>query len=144
MGAPLVTALTFWFLISSAISHPDYLPYFNELAGSQPEKIVVDSDLDWGQDAKRLARRLREVGAEKVTWVTVLPADFEAEHGFPPMEKNINVVQPSPGWHAIGVTSWKEQRLGLGDEYPNLVLWPDRIRPSEKVGKSIYLWYFVQ
>jgi len=54
--------LAAWFGASSLISHPDYLAYFNEFAGSEPENIVVDSDLDWGQDVKRLAARLREVG----------------------------------------------------------------------------------
>src|SRR5206468_6551236 len=129
---------------SSALSHPDYLPYFNELAGSEPEKIVVDSDLDWGQDAKRLANRLREVGAQEATWVTLLTADFEGEHGFPHLLPNMSVTQPSPGWNAIGLTYWKARRLGLGDSFPSLELWPDRIPPMEKVGKSIYVWRFPQ
>ena len=46
-------------------SHPDYIPYFNELAGGHPENILVDSDLDWGQDMNRLGARLREVGAPR-------------------------------------------------------------------------------
>jgi hypothetical protein len=140
--APAIAVLAIWYGASSLVSHPDYLPYFNELAGSEPEKIVVDSDLDWGQDAKRLAKRLREVGAREVTWVTLLTADFEREHGFPPMAAKLDVLHPSPGWNAIGLTYWKERRLGLGDAYPDVVLWPDRVPPLEKVGKSIYLWHF--
>ena len=46
-----------WLVVTSVRAHPDYLPYFNELAGSQPERILVDSDLDWGQDLLRLGRR---------------------------------------------------------------------------------------
>jgi hypothetical protein len=42
-------ALVLWMAISGALSHPDYLAYFNEIAGSEPEKVLVDSDLDWGQ-----------------------------------------------------------------------------------------------
>ena len=34
-------------------------PYFNELAGEHPERILVDSDLDSGQDLKRLADTLQ-------------------------------------------------------------------------------------
>jgi hypothetical protein len=33
----------------SAAAHPNYIAYFNELALGKPERIRVDSDLDWGQ-----------------------------------------------------------------------------------------------
>jgi hypothetical protein len=138
--SPALAVLTLWFAGSSLVSHPDYIPYFNELAGSEPEKIVVDSDLDWGQDAKRLAQRLREVGATSAVFATLLAGDFEKEHGFPPLAERMDVTQPAPGWNAISLTWWKARRLGLGDQYPNVVLWPDRLPPTEKVGKSIYLW----
>ncbi|MFN4243304.1 MAG: glycosyltransferase family 39 protein [Tepidisphaerales bacterium] len=40
--------------------HPDYLAFFNQLArtGGQDERIAADSNLDWGQDLARLARRV--------------------------------------------------------------------------------------
>ena len=50
-GAAFVMLL--WYGIASAGAHPDYLAYFNELAGGEPERIAADSDLDWGQDIKR-------------------------------------------------------------------------------------------
>ena len=50
--------------MSGAWNHPDYLAYFNELAGDEPERILADSDLDWGQDMLRLSARLREVGRD--------------------------------------------------------------------------------
>ena len=40
-------------------AHPDHLAYFNPLAGSQPEHVLVDSNLDWGQDLYRLRDTLR-------------------------------------------------------------------------------------
>jgi hypothetical protein len=128
----LLGALLLWTAASSALSHPDYLAYFNELAGSQPEDILVDSDLDWGQDTKRLATRLHEVGATSVAWMGFVWADLEAEQGFPkirPMDR----FRPMEGWNAIGVTLLKEHRA---------IEWPDQIKPHWRVGKSIYLWYF--
>jgi len=124
--------LVLWLAGSSLASHPDYLPYFNELAGSEPEKILADSDLDWGQDLKRLSARLRELGATEVTFDKYIIGDWEKEHGFPRIYK-MNQMSPSVGWNAIGVGLWKESRL---------VLWPDWIKPQERVGKSILLWYF--
>jgi hypothetical protein len=134
--------LVVWLAASSLLSHPDYLAYFNELGGSEPEKILVDSDLDWGQDLKRLARRLHEVGAREVAFEQVFVADLEREHGFPHILRKVDVLNPSPGWNAVEVTGWKGMRLGLGDRYPKAVLWPDRIEPLERVGKSILLYYF--
>ena len=133
--------LVVWLAGSSLLSHPNYLSYFNELAGSPPEKILVDSDLDWQQDLKRLARRLHEAGAPEVTLPVVDAWKLDRDLGFPPI-RPMDVRRPSPGWNAVGVTDWKELRLGLFDAHPEVTLWPDRVPPLERVGKSILLFYF--
>jgi hypothetical protein len=138
----VLAVLLVWLAGSSLLSHPDYLAYFNEFAGSEPENVLVDSDLDWGQDMKRLAKRLQEAGARQLTWVPLQLADFETEHGFPPIDMHMDVLNPSPGWNAVSLTVLKQRRLGLWDSYPGVTIWPDRIKPAEKVGKSILLWYF--
>jgi 4-amino-4-deoxy-L-arabinose transferase-like glycosyltransferase len=121
-----------WFAASSLLAHPDYLAYFNELAGSEPEKILVDSDLDWGQDQKRLAQRLHELGVTDVAYDPYIVGELEREHGFPHIHA-LNRYAPLVGWNAVSVTVWKELRW---------VDWPDRIPPRERVGKSMLLWYF--
>jgi len=124
--------LCLWFAASSLLAHPDYLAYFNEIAGSQPENILVDSDLDWGQDQKRLAQRLHELGATEVNYSPYIMSELEREHGFP----HIHILDrntPLPGWNAVSLTVWKELRM---------VNWPDRFPAQEHVGKSILLWYF--
>ena len=67
-AGPLAAVLVLWIGVSGLLQHPDYLSYFNELAGSTPERIVVDSDLDWGQNIIRLQHRLRELGAAQVAF----------------------------------------------------------------------------
>jgi 4-amino-4-deoxy-L-arabinose transferase-like glycosyltransferase len=128
-----------WMILTSTLSHPDYLPYFNALA-PEPEKVLVDSDLDWGQDLKRLARRLKEVGAPAVGFDPFQPADLAAL-GFPPVHAG-NPASPLEGWNAVSLTVLVNNRLGLWDNYPDYKLWPQRIPPAEKVGKGIWLWYF--
>jgi hypothetical protein len=124
------------------MSHPDYLAYFNALAGSQPEKILVDSDLDWGQDMKRLGKRLQEVGARQVIFNPFpYPPSILKDWGFPEILLGY-ADNPSPGWNAVSLTDLKSRRLGLGNSQPQLPLWPNQIQPSERVGKSILLWYF--
>jgi Dolichyl-phosphate-mannose-protein mannosyltransferase len=131
-----------WYGGSSLISHPDYLPYFNELAGSHPENIVVDSDLDWGQDMKRLGAKLREVGAQQVYLLPMSLGNLEKQFGFPPVIDNIDALNPSPGWNAVSLTVLKQRRLGMRDRYLNLQPWPDRIEGGELIGKSTRLYYF--
>src|SRR5690606_7592659 len=55
-----VAALLLLFAASSARAHPDYLSYFNILAGRNPDRVLPFSDLDWGQDLTRLAEELRK------------------------------------------------------------------------------------
>jgi hypothetical protein len=128
-----------WLASTSLAAHPDYLPYFNAIAGSEPERIVADSDLDWGQDMTRLATRLRELGVNHVTFRPLVFDDYENGRGLPPMDFG-SPLAPSPGWNAVGITEWKVLRMGLnGPGVP----WPDRsdFKPVERVGHSILLYY---
>ncbi len=136
----ILGALMLWMIATSAFSHPDYLAYFNALAGEEPENVVVDSDLDWGQDMKRLGERLHEVGATEVAFDPFIVAHLEAVHGFPPI-KPLDPNAPSPGWNAVSLTMLKLDRLGLKREHPDFKLWPERLRPTERIGKGILLYY---
>jgi hypothetical protein len=133
-------ALVAWLAAASLISHPDYIPYTNLLAGKYPERILADSDLDWGQDMIRLGKRLRELGVQQVAFNPLAMGYLEEFHGFP----HITLMQPtrpSPGWNAASLTVMLCGRLGLGDQFPNAKLWTEGVPPTERVGKSIYLWY---
>lgn len=128
-----------WLTISSLAAHPDYLPYFNALAGDHPERIVVDSDLDWGQDIKRLGQRLNELNAPSVTFTPTIAVSLAA-HGFPPHEPSA-VDTPSPGWNAVQLSEWKLYRMGLQMEQPDIRPWPDLVQSTERVGRTILLYY---
>jgi hypothetical protein len=133
-------ALLMWMAATSALAHPDYLPYFNALAGGEPERILVDSDLDWGQDMKRLAKRLQEVGAQKVAFIPFVPTDLRAQ-GFP-LVRETDPLKPSSGWNAVSLTVLKNSRFGLWGDHPEVVLWMENIKPTERAGKGMWLWYF--
>jgi hypothetical protein len=56
-----VAALLLWQGVSSLMAAPDYIAYFNELAGRYSSKILVAGcDLDCGQDLFRLSRTLHD------------------------------------------------------------------------------------
>ena len=133
LGAMIVS-----FAGSSLLSHPDYLPYFNLLAGSHPENVLVDSDLDWGQDIKRAAARLQDLGVEEVTFPQLIVADLEKEQGFPRLNPDIDLIHQRPGYFLGGATYWKVAHFGLLNGPP---IWPDSVPPNERIGKGMFLWY---
>ena len=59
-GSAVAGLLVAWQVSTVALAYPDYFPYFNETVG-HPEQVLVDSDLDWGQDLRRLERRLAQL-----------------------------------------------------------------------------------
>ena len=60
-GQALAAALAVWYAGGTLRQHPHHLAYFNEIAGGSSNgwRLLVDSNLDWGQDLKRLAEWLR-------------------------------------------------------------------------------------
>src|SRR3954464_15477991 len=53
--------------VEAAVISPYYLAYFNPLAGgpSNGPKYVVDSNIDWGQDIKKLHKWLHAHGTNR-------------------------------------------------------------------------------
>ncbi len=127
-----VILLIEWHVLSGALQHPDYLAYTNELAGAHPERYVADSDLDWGQDMKRLGTFLERAGATHLTFAPFNRTYASAGHPLPPMSPGES-GRPSPGWNAVSITIWKV--FGFPE-------WADRIQPQQRIGRSILLWHF--
>jgi hypothetical protein len=61
-----VSVLAAGTIVTAVRSWPDYLAYFNPAAGSHPERVLVDSNLDWGQDLYRLADTVRARGIDSI------------------------------------------------------------------------------
>ena len=134
-----------WMAFTSLAAHPDYLPYFNFLARDEPEtvpgvhgpeKILADSDLDWGQDMRRLAARLKEKGIDHFTMMPLIFDDY-VKDGLPRMYRG-NPNRPNPGWNAVSITMWLNMRMRASHPWPDN---PDA-QPVEHVGKGILLYYF--
>ncbi|MGA8594587.1 MAG: glycosyltransferase family 39 protein [Bryobacteraceae bacterium] len=131
-GSWILAGLILSHVISGIWQHPDYLAYTNLVAGNHPENWVADSDLDWGQDMKRLGMRLQQAGAAEVTFIPFNRTYALAGHPFPRM-LNGNIDRPSPGWNAVSITIWKV----FGEPH-----WANRFTAQERIGRSILLWYF--
>jgi len=125
-------ALTLWQVATLAYAYPDYLAYFNFLAGRHPERILVDSDLDWGgQDLRRLERVLaaRHVPQLSIGYRGTADLSLEALPPYSLLKPN----QPVRGWVAITMLTLQENQAGYG--------WLRQYQPVQRVGKSFDLYY---
>lgn len=135
--------LVAWIVISGAVYHPDYLAYFNEFVGKHPDNTLVDSNYDWGQDLKFLAKRLHVLGVREFSLASmdgVKRHDYmEAWYGLPTI-KSLNDYIPSPGWSVVSPTFDKQSRFRLSDAVKGPKPWYDQIVPNEYVG-PLRLYY---
>ena len=141
-GKLLVTVLIAWQVASTPRSHPDYLSWFNFLAGSRPDFVLVDADFDWGQDMNALGDTLRARGAKSVTLAGALqrtPASIRARLGFPP-SKPMRPFTWTPGYVAVDLYG-----LHIGDSKnwrvpPDAFAWLENYVPVAMIGKTIRLY----
>ncbi len=142
VGPVAAVVLMLWTAVSSWAGHPDYIAYFNELAGRHPESILVDSDLDWGQDMGLLAKELKRRGVQYFHMRCLFTGD-DTRLGLPAWD-GLDAYQPVKGWVAVSYTMLKTygwlaaQQQGRSD---NGFAWLERYQPVARVGKSILLFY---
>ena len=128
-----VTALVVGMLLSPVRAWPDYLAYFNPVAGAHPERVLVDSNLDWGQDLYRLAdtvraRRIDSIrvhyfGSSQLSSVALTNA------------RRLGRDERTTGWVAASETFlagvWSDTSLR----------WLARRAPVARIGPSMRLYY---
>lgn len=126
----VLLAVVAWQMSPLVSAYPDYLPYFN-LTVAHPEHVLVDSDLDWGQDLYRLERRAAQLKIAHLSLAYRGTADL-AREPLPPLY----VLPPRHrvnGWVAISLLA----RTRAAEDYA----WLDAWRPVERIGKTIDLYY---
>lgn len=137
---------------SSLRVYPHQEAYFNELAGrwTNWSNILVDSNIDWGQDLPALRDRMDELGIERINLAYFgksVPEKYGVQYaplyGFLRFMEGYeldayNPYTPEPGWYAISATSL---RLGLltATRLDLYAFFRDRT-PDARAGYSIYLY----
>ncbi len=135
-----VTLLATAFLVcSTLLTFPNYISFFNELIEprSQSYQYLVDSDLDWGQDLRRLADYVREKGIEDIT------VDFfgagEVNYYIPRAKLTDchNPERPS-GYFAVFATTRQYSLRFENDNYK----WLNEYEPVKIIGNSVFIYNF--
>lgn len=141
------TGMLAWLALSSLLIHPYYLAYFNEVIGGPKAgyQYAVDSNLDWGQDLKRLSRyaRANEIDHLRISYFgTAEPDHYLSSYEvletapFESSAPNFHPFNPQPGVYAISASHLQ----GLPFTDADIFDWFRRREPTARIGYSIFVY----
>lgn len=130
IGRAIIVVLIGWQVSLLWTAFPDYLPYFNATV-SDPQQVLVDSDLDWGQDLRRLEGALAELKVRQLSLAYLGTADL-AREPLPSLTR-LQPGHPVKGWVAITALA-REHSLGG-------YAWLNAYQPIERIGKTVDLYF---
>jgi 4-amino-4-deoxy-L-arabinose transferase-like glycosyltransferase len=141
-------------LLATLWIHPHYLSFFNLAAGGPANgfQILVDSNVDWGQDLLRLKAWMddHEVDSVRLAWFgTADPAYYGVQYEPLPgigrdeffrrwWDVPFDTDNPQPGVYAISATNLWE--LPLREEEKGVFAWFRKRPPDDRVGYSILIY----
>jgi hypothetical protein len=140
-------ALLAWYLSATLRLFPHYLAYFNELAGGPDGgwRYLADSNTDWGQAHKHLARFQEERGLESVhlsAFIFYDPAIYGVEYQpLTPMGGDTPAIFPSrfdppAGDYVISATTLD----GIPLVDPEMYDWFRKREPDARVGHVLFYY----
>jgi hypothetical protein len=149
-GSTIVAAMVIWLIIASLLIFPRYLTFFNEIAGGPDNgyKILVDSNLDWGQELIGLREYMTQENIPSVKLSYHGTADpmaygvvYEPLPSYPYNQWTSDTVpdillNPPRGVYAISVNNLQGLRFKNHDLYATF----RERKPDAIVGHSIFIY----
>jgi tetratricopeptide (TPR) repeat protein len=136
-------SLACWYAFSTAFIFPSYLAYFNEFVGPRKGYLALaDSNLDWGQDLKRLKMFMDKKGIEEVYlsyFGTADPCHYGIRFQYLPGSFYRCGEEPSNGSAGfIAVSATNLQSVYLADR--KSFDWLKVYQPIGQIGYSIFVY----
>jgi hypothetical protein len=141
-GIAVIAILLCWQTWTSIHAFPNYIPYFNELAGgpSHGPAILDDSNVDWGQGVKQAAEYVRAHHLQNVNMYTFSPFDNPPYYGLPqnipPAEafERLVVKAPTPGVYIVSA-HYVARMKSVSPAW-------SRYQPIDRIGESLWVYAF--
>lgn len=101
--ALVAAALTAWHAGASAAAHPSYVGYFNEIVGNgrDADRYLIDSNLDWGQDLRRLGIWAAEHDVDRLNLIYFGGGEPSHDVGDRAVPLPRLPLPPRPGYYAV-------------------------------------------
>ena len=145
----LIIVLLGWYAFGTISIYPHFLAYFNESVGgtSQGYKYVTDSNLDWGQDLKRLSQFVEENQIDKIylNYFGGASAEYYLGEKYQDWWGDRDPSElPPDSWLAVSATLLQG---GRGQPAPGFkektgyYNWLNQYEPVEVIGNSIFVYH---
>ncbi len=126
-----------YFVGRQVLANPNQLSYFNEFVGSAEKGVLLvgDSNLNWGQDNKRLSKLVKKMGNPlvKLGSSTRNPAEYQYYGlNWAPISET-DLIKPEPGLYALDINLY----TGLQKKPES---WFKSRKPDYKAGETIYIF----
>ena len=144
-----VVILLAWYISSSLMVFPHYLTFFNQAVGGPDNgyKYVVDSNLDWGQDFKRLEKWIEQENIDKIYLDYFGGANPEYYLGEKYVRwdgRNNPEELPEGSYLAVSASQLQGGR-GLAapdyDQSTTFYMWLNNEKLVKIIGNSIFVYY---
>ncbi|MCZ6795905.1 MAG: hypothetical protein O7J95_20035, partial [Planctomycetota bacterium] len=133
-----------WYVGAALWIHPDQLSYFNEAVGgpARGHLYLDDSNIDWGQDTRRLASYLADRGIPKIK---LRPFPLSNPNYYRIAGQLVSDDEwggdPSPGLYGFS-THLLVRGERFAQQTGRKTDWFSRYEPVDRIGYSIYLFQF--
>ena len=141
----VVFVLVIWYTASSLSVYPHFISFFTEAIGGAQNgyKFVVDSNLDWGQDLRGLAKWVdeRDIEKIKVDYFGGGSPSYYLGEKYEPF--NPSDVSQRHGWIAISATLLQSGRGEPTKGYDKSTahyMWLNDYEPVITIGHSIFIY----
>jgi len=130
---PIVTGLVILHVAFGILAYPNFISYFNQIAGGPSGGInhLIDSNLDWNQNMKRFAAYAKDNNIDKVytyCWDTEAFRYYGVEAEFLPTTPVNGVV----------VICAHQLKIKYGYDFS----WVEKYPVDEIVAQTMYVWRF--
>lgn len=145
----VIAFLLIWYLVGTISIAPQFITYFNELVGGSQNgyRYVVDSNLDWGQDLKRLVNYMDKNEVHKISLDYFGGGDPKYYLGSKFQEWQSSKGEPEPGsWFGVSLTFFQNATgqpvPGFSRKPEDAYQWLTNKEPITKIGHSILIYKF--
>jgi hypothetical protein len=119
--------------------YPDYLSYFTEWVGDayQGALLTADSNIDWGQNNRRMLELIQQLGIKKITMAVTASNDAEYDYAGIEWERRspYDLKNPAPGYYVLDLPAYIwHQSPGAKDSF-----FQNR-KPDYTAGRTLYLF----
>lgn len=132
-------AIVLYYLLTNIQIFPFYISYFNELVGgpSQGQNYLLDSNIDWGQDIKRLKKYLDTNNIEKcysLLFGSLVTNYYIKGEMAMPDNKSVEKFGIPKGYYVISTFPLFDPTWSFS--------WLIKYPPVKRIGYSIYVYNF--